>query len=46
MQGNGEVKTSASAGKNERKKHIGSIMIAKFISEKGNRDLWNIKLEV
>ena len=46
MQGNGNAKTSASAGKNGRKKQIGSIVVAKFISEKGNKDLWSIKLEV
>jgi hypothetical protein len=46
MQGSGKVKTSASAGKNGRKKQRGSIMIAKFRSEKGNKDLWVIKLEV
>lgn len=39
-------KTSAFAGKNGRKKQIGSILKAKFISKKGNKGLWSIKLEV
>jgi hypothetical protein len=46
MQGSGKVKTSACAGKNGRKKQIGSIVVAKFVSEKGNKDLWSINLEV
>jgi len=41
----GRQKLSASAGKNGRKKQKGSIMIAKFISEKGNRDMWSTKLK-
>ena len=41
VQGSGTAKTSGSAGKNGRKEHKGSIMISKFISEKGKKGLWS-----